>query len=106
MKITIEFETTNALVLKKTSELMRLISLLPKRNDGAFFLNNGDEMTIDDLELTPRSANCLKAEGIDSIWQLTSQWNSVKLLGIPNIGKNALREIIDALMAHGLSLNE
>lgn len=58
---------------------------------------------IDDLELTVRSANCLKAESIYYIGDLI-QRSEVELLKTPNLGKKSLTEIKDVLAAHGLSL--
>ena len=58
---------------------------------------------IDDLELTVRSANCLKAESIYYIGDLV-QRTEVELLKTPNLGKKSLTEIRDALRAHNLDL--
>ncbi|MCB1608074.1 MAG: DNA-directed RNA polymerase subunit alpha, partial [Xanthomonadales bacterium] len=58
---------------------------------------------IDDLELTVRSANCLKAESIYYIGDLI-QRTEVELLKTPNLGKKSLTEIKDVLAARGLSL--
>lgn len=58
---------------------------------------------VDDLELTVRSANCLKAENIYYIGDLI-QRTEVELLKTPNLGKKSLTEIKDVLAQHGLSL--
>ncbi|MEJ2060949.1 MAG: DNA-directed RNA polymerase subunit alpha [Gammaproteobacteria bacterium] len=58
---------------------------------------------VDDLELTVRSANCLKAENIFYIGDLI-QRTEVELLKTPNLGKKSLTEIKDVLASHGLSL--
>ncbi len=58
---------------------------------------------VDDLELTVRSANCLKAENIYYIGDLI-QRTEVELLKTPNLGKKSLTEIKDVLASHGLSL--
>lgn len=58
---------------------------------------------IDDLELTVRSANCLKAESILYIGDLV-QRTEVELLKTPNLGKKSLTEIKDVLASHDLSL--
>ena len=58
---------------------------------------------VDDLELTVRSANCLKAENIHYIGDLI-QRTEVELLKTPNLGKKSLTEIKDVLGSHGLSL--
>jgi len=58
---------------------------------------------VDDLELTVRSANCLKAENIFLIGDLI-QRTEVELLKTPNLGKKSLTEIKDVLARRGLSL--
>lgn len=59
--------------------------------------------SVDDLELTVRSANCLKAENIYFIGDLI-QRTEVELLKTPNLGKKSLTEIKDVLASRGLSL--
>lgn len=58
---------------------------------------------VDDLELTVRSANCLKAENIYYIGDLIRR-TEVELLKTPNLGKKSLTEIKDVLASRGLSL--
>ena len=58
---------------------------------------------VDDLELTVRSANCLKAEQIYYIGDLV-QKTEVELLKTPNLGKKSLTEIKDVLAMRGLAL--
>jgi DNA-directed RNA polymerase subunit alpha len=58
---------------------------------------------VDDLELTVRSANCLKAENVLCIGDLI-QKTEVELLKTPNLGKKSLTEIKDILGQKGLSL--
>jgi DNA-directed RNA polymerase subunit alpha len=59
--------------------------------------------SIDDLELTVRSANCLKAESIHYIGDLI-QRAEVDLLKTPNLGRKSLTEIKDVLASRGLTL--
>lgn len=58
---------------------------------------------VDDLELTVRSANCLKAEDVYYIGDLV-QKSETELLKTPNLGKKSLTEIKNILTKHGLSL--
>ena len=58
---------------------------------------------VDELELTVRSANCLKAEDINYIGDLV-QKTEVELLRTPNLGKKSLTEIKQVLENHGLQL--
>ncbi len=58
---------------------------------------------VDDLELTVRSANCLKAESIYYIGDLV-QHTETELLKTPNLGKKSLTEIKDVLAQRDLTL--
>lgn len=58
---------------------------------------------VDDLELTVRSANCLKAENIYYIGDLIQRTEN-ELLKTPNLGRKSLNEIKESLSVHGLSL--
>ena len=58
---------------------------------------------VAELELTVRSAHCLKAENIHYIGDLV-QRTEVELLRTPNLGKKSLTEIKEVLQGHGLML--
>lgn len=58
---------------------------------------------VDDLELTVRSANCLKAENIYYIGDLI-QRTETELLKTPNLGRKSLNEIKEVLATRGLTL--
>ncbi len=58
---------------------------------------------VDDLELTPRSSNCLKAQSIHYIGDLI-QYTEADLLRTPNLGRKSLNEIKQVLAEHNLSL--
>jgi DNA-directed RNA polymerase subunit alpha len=59
--------------------------------------------SVDDLELTVRSANCLKAENLFYIGDLVQKTEN-ELLKTPNLGKKSLTEIKDVLASRSLSL--
>ena len=58
---------------------------------------------VDDLELTVRSANCLKAENVYYIGDLIQRTEN-ELLKTPNLGRKSLNEIKEVLASHGLTL--
>ncbi len=60
---------------------------------------------VDDLELTVRSANCLKAENIYYIGDLVQKTEN-ELLKTPNLGKKSLTEIKDVLASRSISLGK
>ena len=62
-------------------------------------------MSIDDLELSARSSNCLKRAGIETISELLDKDMS-ELIQIKNFGKKSADEINGKLKAFGLSLKE
>jgi DNA-directed RNA polymerase subunit alpha len=58
---------------------------------------------VDELELTVRSANCLKAENIFYIGDLIQRTEN-ELLKTPNLGRKSLNEIKEVLASRGLTL--
>jgi len=59
--------------------------------------------SVDELELSVRSANCLKNADIHKIWQLVSK-SEAEMLKTKNFGRKSLNEIKDVLLEMGLSL--
>jgi len=58
---------------------------------------------IDTLELSARSLNSLKSEGVKTIGDLVQKTES-DLMKTPNLGRKSLNEIKEALAVHGLTL--
>ena len=63
------------------------------------------EMSIDDMELSVRSYNCLKRAGINTIEDLTKR-SKDDMLKVRNLGKKSLDEVIQKLESYGLHLKE
>lgn len=61
------------------------------------------EMSIDELELSVRSFNCLKRAGINTVAELV-QRNQEDMMKVRNLGKKSLEEVEQKLIALGLSL--
>jgi len=109
-KLVIDLETDGTL---DAEEAIRRAATLLQQQLSVFVEFEGPQVTqkdeidpillrpVDDLELTVRSANCLKAENIYYIGDLV-QRTEVELLKTPNLGK--LTEIKDVLASRGLSL--
>lgn len=116
-KLVMEIETNGVL---EPEESIRLAAKVLREQLAVFVdLEGGEELEeqqskepdidpvllrpIDDLELTVRSANCLKAESIHHVGDLV-QKTEVELLKTPNLGKKSLNEIKEVLAQHGLQL--
>jgi len=63
------------------------------------------EMTIEELDLSVRSYNCLKRAGINTIGELVRKTEE-DMMKVRNLGKKSLQEVKDKLGALGLSLRE
>ena len=116
-KLTIELETNGSI---DPEEAIRISATILQRQLHAFVnmkledafadqkaRSNIDPVllrSVDDLELTVRSANCLKAENIFYIGDLV-QKSENELLKTPNLGKKSLTEIKDVLATRNLSLS-
>ncbi len=90
LSVFVDFEKVNDQVIEEEVEIVEVFDPVLLR-------------PVDDLELTVRSANCLKAENIFYIGDLI-QRTEVELLKTPNLGKKSLTEIKDILALKGLSL--
>ena len=63
-----------------------------------------DEMSIDELELSVRSYNCLKRAGINTVEELTNR-TSEDMMKVRNLGRKSLEEVLAKLKELGLELN-
>lgn len=63
------------------------------------------ETPIEELDLTVRSYNCLKRQGVNTIGQLT-ECSEADLLNIRNFGAKSIEEVKDKLQAMGLGLKQ
>ena len=63
------------------------------------------EMTIEELDLSVRSFNCLKRAGIDSVEDLINHTED-DMIKVRNLGKKSLEEVINKLHAFGLELRK
>lgn len=63
------------------------------------------EMSIDELELSVRSYNCLKRAGINTVEELTNK-TSEDMMKVRNLGRKSLEEVLMKLKELGLQLNQ
>ena len=115
-KLIIELETDGTLdpeeAIRRSATILQhqlaVFSELPdeetlKRESAAKEVDPLLYRSVDDLELTVRAANCLKAENIMRIGDLVHRAES-DLLKTPNLGKKSLMEIKSVLAQHGYTL--
>lgn len=88
MRLTQDVEDMEIMVEKEEDERNRLL-----------------ETSIEELDLSVRSYNCLKRAGIDSIGELT-QKTPEEMMKVRNLGKKSLEEVEEKLIALGLSLRQ
>ena len=60
-------------------------------------------MSIEDLDLSVRSYNCLKRAGINTVQELANQTEE-DMMKVRNLGRKSLKEVKDKLAELGLSL--
>ncbi|NLE73660.1 MAG: DNA-directed RNA polymerase subunit alpha [Actinobacteria bacterium] len=75
----------------------------PDATDDGQSLTQYDDTLIEELELSVRSYNCLKREGLETVGELISR-TETELLNIPNFGKKSIDEVRDRLARLGLKL--
>ena len=67
--------------------------------------NKHENFTIEQLDLSVRSYNCLKRAGIQTILELTDRTEE-DMMKVKNLGKKSLKEIKEKLVAYGLSFKD
>jgi DNA-directed RNA polymerase subunit alpha len=63
--------------------------------------NKGQQLMIEDLDLSVRSYNCLKRAGIQTVDELTQKTED-EMMRVRNLGKKSLKEVKDKLIELGL----
>ena len=98
-------------ILKSNFELFNALNEQPQaeieqeNNEDEKLKQSALEMSVDDLELSARSSNCLKRAGIETVGALLEKDMS-ELIQIKNFGKKSADEINDKLKQYNLSLKE
>ena len=101
-----------SLAAKVLSEHLKLfINLSEKKKNAEVMIEKEDdekekvlEMSIDELELSVRSYNCLKRAGINTVEELTNR-TSEDMMKVRNLGRKSLDEVLAKLKELGLQLN-
>ncbi len=118
-KLVLEVETNGAMnpsdAVARASRIINEHMMLfaehaatPLEEEGIFAAKTDEkdavlETPIEDLDLTVRSFNCLKRQGVNTIGQLT-ECSEADLLNIRNFGAKSIEEVKDKLQAMGLGL--
>ncbi len=85
--------------LDKKAEKLQIIKDEEKEHDAV------PEMTIEELDLSVRSYNCLKRAGIQTVLELT-QTTEEDMMKVRNLGKKSLKEVKDKLAEYGLTFRQ
>ena len=109
----IRADEATSLSAKILSEYLRqFVSLTETVNDVEIMVEKEEEekdkileMTIEELDLSVRSYNCLKRAGINTVEELTLR-SEEDMIKVRNLGKKSLEEVINKLNELGLSLKE
>lgn len=95
-----------------TEHLMLFVGLTDKVKDTEIMVEKEDdkkekvlEMTIEELDLSVRSYNCLKRAGINSVQELTAKTEE-EMMKVRNLGRKSLEEVQEKLAELGLSLRQ
>ena len=117
-KLTVELETNGATdpgdavarsaqIIDEHMALFLEQEVVPLYVDGIFALADEEDddrdMPIEDLDLSVRSFNCLKRQGVNTVGQL-ADCSETDLLGIRNFGAKSIEEVKDKLQSKGLGL--
>lgn len=109
---TLEPDEAVSLAAKVLSEHLKLfIDLSENAKSAEVMIEKEDdekekvlEMSIDELELSVRSFNCLKRAGINTVEELTNK-TSDDMMKVRNLGRKSLEEVLAKLKELGLELN-
>ena len=109
---TLEPDEVVSLAAKVLSEHLKLFINLSENAKNAEVMNEKEndekeralEMSIDELELSVRSYNCLKRPGINTVEELTNK-TSEEMIKVRNLGRKSLDEVLAKLKELGLELN-
>ena len=120
-KLTIEVTTNGSIGAKEAlsiaskmmiEHLNVVVELSEKTSESVYMIEPEDEtqnsklnMTIDDLDLSVRSYNCLKNAALNTVADLTSKTEE-EMMKVRNLGRKSLKEIKDRLEGMGLGLKK
>ena len=119
-ELTIEVETDGSITAKEAlaiaskmmiEHLNVIVELSEKARDTEFMVEQEDdsntrklEMSIEDLDLSVRSYNCLKRAGIHTVAELANK-SEEDMMKVRNLGRKSLKEVKEKLESLGLGLN-
>ena len=120
-KLTIEIETNGTICAKEAvslgakilnEHLNLFVDLSEEARNESIMVEREEtikekvlEMTIEELDMSVRSFNCLKRAGIDTVEDLTNRTEE-DMIKVRNLGKKSLEEVIQKLASLGLTLKK
>ena len=90
-------------LFEEVSEIAKNVDVIAEKVEEE--TNKYEDMTIEELDLSVRSYNCLKRAGIQTVLELT-QKSEEDMMKVRNLGKKSLKEVKEKLMAFGLSFRD
>ncbi len=87
----------------QVSEVAQNVNVIVEKVDKP--VNQYETMTIDELDLSVRSYNCLKRAGIATVMELT-QKTEEDMMKVRNLGKKSLKEVKEKLISIGLNFRD
>lgn len=90
-------------LFEEVSEIARNVDVIAEKVEDE--PNQFEDMTIEELELSVRSFNCLKRAGIQTVLELT-QKTEEEMMKVRNLGKKSLKEVKEKLLFYGLSFRD
>ena len=90
-------------LFEEVSEIAKNVDVIAEKVEEES--NKYEDMTIEELDLSVRSYNCLKRAGIQTVLELT-QRSEEDMMKVRNLGKKSLKEVKEKLMAFGLSFRD
>lgn len=92
----------NICLKEKLSKIANVMDMKPEEIETRFSTEE-KEVSVEDLELSVRSYNCLKRAGVNFVSDM-KEWTLDDLMNVRNLGRRSADEIMTALLSHGIDI--